>query len=132
MAAPPPTGNEHILLIDDETALVEVGKKMLVKLGYKVITQTSSHAALELFNSQPWVFDLVVSDMTMPGMTGDKLAQEMMEVRPDIPVILCTGYSQQISEQQAYALGIRAFLYKPISIDILARKVRTVLEGLKN
>jgi len=132
VSAPPPTGNEHILLIDDEPALVEIGKKLLVSLGYKVVTQTNSHAALELFNSQPWAFDLVVSDMTMPGMTGEKLAQEMIEVRPDIPVILCTGYSQQISEQQAYALGIRAFLYKPISIDILARTVRTVLEGLKN
>ena len=130
--APLPTGNENVLLIDDEPALVEIGKKMLQRLGYCVVTQTCSQDALTLFSSQPGAFDLVVCDMTMPGMTGEKLAQELMKVRPDIPVILCTGYSQQISEQKAYALGIRAFLYKPISIEIISRTVRSVLEGLDN
>jgi PAS domain S-box-containing protein len=131
-STPLPTGNEHILLVDDEPALVKIGQQMLISLGYKVVTHTESSRALEIFNNQPWAFDLVISDMTMPGLTGEKLAQEMLDVRPDIPVILYTGFSQQISEQNAYALGIRAFLYKPINLEKLARTVRTVLDGLKN
>ena len=84
--------------------------------------------ALELFRAEPDRFDLVITDMTIPHMTGDKLAQEMIKIRPDIPVILCTGYSKKISEEKARRLGIRAFVMKPISSRVMAETVRKVLD----
>ena len=108
-----------------------MGGKVLGNLGYTVTTRTSSVAALELFKSDPQGFDLVVTDMTMPNMTGDKLAGEMMKVRPDIPVILCTGYSKKMSEESAAVIGIKAFSYKPIVNSDLAKIVRKVLDESK-
>jgi nitrogen-specific signal transduction histidine kinase len=96
-----PHGRENILFIDDEVSLVDIGQQVLERLGYKVVTRTSSVEALELFQAKPDTFDLVITDMTMPNMTGAKLAREMMSIRPDIPVILCTGYSQQITKKRA-------------------------------
>jgi len=127
--APIPTGNERILFIDDEPALVEIGKQMLERLGYKVTTRTSSIEALELFKAQPDQFDLVITDMTMPKMTGDKLAKELMEIRPDIPIVLCTGHSGRISEEKARSLGIRKFVMKPIVMSDMSKTVRKVLDG---
>ncbi len=124
-----PTGNERILFIDDEVALVDIGKQMLEKLGYKVETRTSSVEALELFKSQPAVFDLVITDMTMPNMTGDQLAKELLAIRPDIPVILCTGYSEQITAAKARQMGIRAFVLKPIIMHDIARRIRQALDA---
>jgi PAS domain S-box-containing protein len=127
--APIPTGNEHILFIDDEPALVEIDKQMLERLGYEVTTRTSSMEALELFRTKPDQFDLVITDMTMPHMTGERLANELMNIRSDIPVIICTGYSELISEEKAKEMGIRAFVMKPLVIRDLAKTVRGVLEG---
>ena len=124
-----PRGNESILFIDDEISLVDIGQQVLELLGYKVVTRTSSLEALELFRAKPDTFDLVITDMTMPNMTGAKLAQEMMSIRPQIPVILCTGYSQQITKEQAKKIGIRQFLLKPIVMDELARTIRNVLDN---
>ena len=108
---------------------MDIGQQVLARLGYKVVTRTSSVEALELFQAKPDTFDLVITDMTMPNMTGAKLARKMMSIRPDIPVILCTGYSQQISKQQAKKIGIREFLLKPIVMDELARTIRNVLDN---
>jgi PAS domain S-box-containing protein len=128
-AAPIPTGNEHILLIDDEPALTDLGKQMLEKLGYKVRTRTSSMEALKLFETKPDQFDLVITDMTMPHMTGEKLAGELMKIRSDIPVIICTGYSEYIAEEKANEIGIRAFVMKPVVMRDLANTVRKVLDN---
>ncbi|MCP4625571.1 MAG: response regulator [bacterium] len=89
-----PTGTEHILFIDDEKSLVDLGFQILKRLGYAVTTRTSSVEALELFMAQPDKFELIITDMTMPNMTGDELAARLMQIRADIPVILCTGYSE--------------------------------------
>ncbi len=123
-----PTGRERILFIDDNQALVDLGKRMLGRLGYEVVTRTSSIEALELFRAKPDEFDMVITDMTMPNMTGDKLAKEMMKIRPDIPVILCTGFSELISEERAKGLGIRAFVMKPVVKRDMAETVRRVLD----
>jgi len=124
-----PTGNERILFIDDEPALVEIGKHTLETLGYDVTTRTSSIEALELFKTGPDKFDLVITDMTMPNMTGDILAGELIRVRSEILVILCTGYSAKVNEQQAMAMGIRAFVWKPVMRREIATTVRKVLDG---
>jgi len=128
---PLPTGHERILFIDDEPGLVEIGKQMLEYLGYEVTTRTSSIEALELFRTKPDQFDLVITDMTMPQMMGDRLAQELMQIRPDIPIILCTGFSKRITEEKAKGIGIKAFAMKPLVMRDLANTVREVLEGGK-
>jgi len=124
-----PTGNERILFVDDEPALAYIGKQTLGTLGYDVTTCTSSIEALELFKTRPDRFDLVITDMTMPNMTGDNLAEELIRIRPEIRVILCTGYSAKVNEQQAMALGIRAFVWKPLMKREIAKTIRKVLDG---
>ena len=123
-----PTGTERILFIDDEPSLVNLGTQMLEGLGYKVVTRTSSLEALELFKEQYDKFDLVFTDMTMPNMTGEELAKEVLKVRPDIPVILCTGFSSRITEEKAKAFGIRAFVMKPLLKLDMAKTIRRVLD----
>lgn len=122
-------GSESILFIDDEVALLDIGQQMLDRLGYHVTTKSSSLEALELFQAKPDQFDLVITDMTMPNLTGDKLAQEMLFIRPDIPVILCTGFSHLITEEKAKRIGIKEFVFKPIAINELARTIRNVLDN---
>jgi signal transduction histidine kinase/ActR/RegA family two-component response regulator len=122
-------GTEHILFVDDEPVLVTLAEKMLTKLGYNVVTRASSTEALELFQKDPDKYDLVITDMTMPGMTGDRLAQKFMEIRHDIPIILCSGYSEHISEKKAKKIGIRAFVMKPLEMKVLAKTIRKVLDG---
>ena len=126
-----PTGHERILFIDDEPGLVDIGKQMLEHLGHEVATRTSSIEALELFKSNPYRFDLVITDMTIPHMTGDQLAKELIRIRPDIPIILCTGFSERISEEKARRMGIREFVMKPLIMRDLANTVRKVLDQEK-
>jgi len=121
------TGTERILFVDDETTLVNIGKQMLESLGYKVTARTSSIEALELFKAKADSFDLVITDMTMPNMTGDELARELIRIKPEIPVILCTGYSARINPQQAAAMGIRAFVSKPVLRRDITETIRNVL-----
>jgi len=121
-------GSETILFVDDEQALATMSKQMLELLGYKAVTRTSSVEAFELFQHDPNRFDLVITDMTMPNMTGEKLARKILAIRPDIPVILCTGYSEQINEPRAKELGIRAFVMKPLVMRDLSNKIRDVLD----
>jgi two-component system, cell cycle sensor histidine kinase and response regulator CckA len=122
------SGTERILFVDDELPIADAGGQILERLGYSVTTMTSSVEALELFRSKPDDFDLVITDMTMPTMTGDMLSVELMKIRPGIPVILCTGYSKKITDKAASAMGIKGFAYKPIVKADLARTVRRVLD----
>jgi PAS domain S-box-containing protein len=124
-----PGGSERILFIDDEAALVELGSRMLTSLGYQVTSRTSSIDALQAFGANPNDFDLVITDMTMPNMRGDDLARELLKIKPNIPIILCSGFSEMISEDKAKNLGIRKFIMKPISKKELAQIVRDVLAG---
>jgi len=124
---PLPNGQERILFIDDDLALVDIGKQMLENLGYKVITKADSLEALKLFQDQPHEFDLVITDMTMPNMTGEKLAKEFIRIRPDVPIILCTGFSEQITEEDAKKIGIKEFAMKPLVMEDLAKTIRKVL-----
>lgn len=121
-------GEERILLVDDEAQIIDIEQQILERLGYKVTPKTDSEEALEEFAAQPDRFDLVITDMTMPKMTGDQLARRMMDIKPQIPVILCTGFNEAISEEKALAMGIDKFVMKPIVKDELASTIRTVLD----
>ena len=123
-----PQGSERILFLDDEVTIAQMGGQMLSSLGYCVTERTSSVEALELFRSRPNDFDLVITDMTMPNLTGDRLAVELIKIRPDIPIILCTGYSRKLSDKTVSQLGIKALTYKPIAMTELSKLVRKVLD----
>ncbi|MDD5722994.1 MAG: ATP-binding protein [Syntrophales bacterium] len=123
-----PTGCEHILFVDDEPSLVDIGKQLLEHLGYRVTTMTSGTGALELFRSHPDRFDIVITDMTMPVITGDKLTSELLLIRPEIPIILCTGFSQRITQDRADQLGIKSLVMKPFTAHTLAVAVRQALD----
>jgi len=124
-------GTEQILLVDDEEAILTMEKQMLERLGYQVISHTSSLEALETFRDSPDKFDLVITDMAMPNIPGDRLSAELTKIRSDIPVLLCTGFSETMSEEKATSLGIKGFLLKPIVMKDLAQKIREVLDNNK-
>ncbi len=126
--APALTGTERVLLIDDEKQIVEMEKHMLEHFGYKVICYMDSIKALEDFKQHPDHYDLVITDQIMPNMTGSELAQKMIKIRPDIPVILCTGFSNVINREKALSLGIKEFLLKPFAIKKMAGIIRKVLD----
>jgi CheY-like chemotaxis protein len=132
MPKPLPIGYERILFVDDEQPLAEIGKQMLERLGYKVDTRTSSIEALNIFKADPNRFDLVITDIVMPNMTGDKLANEMIGIRPDIPIVLCTGYSEKFNRKHASGMGIETFLMKPLVMQDLASTVRQALTATAN
>ena len=123
-----PQGTEKILLVDDEEDLVDIGCEMLEWLGYDVTGVVGSLEALETFKQCPERFDLVITDLSMPVMSGDRLAQEIVSLRPDVPVILCTGFSESLDEKRARALGIRKLLMKPMAMKVLAEIVRGILD----
>jgi signal transduction histidine kinase/ActR/RegA family two-component response regulator len=125
---PLPTGTEHILLVDDEASVVHLEKQMLERLGYRTTSFTDSLEALAAFEMDPSRFDLVITDMHMPELTGLQLAEEMIFVRPDLPVILCTGFSERINREKIGAVGIRDLLMKPVGMVDLAHKVREVID----
>ena len=124
-----PGGEESILFVDDEIQIVKMSEKLLSALGYAVVAESDSQKALDYFRNHPDDVDLVITDMTMPQMNGDRLAVELIKIRPDIPVIICTGYSKKISDAAAAGLGIRALLAKPVSKADLATTIRRVLDG---
>ncbi|MBF0467977.1 MAG: response regulator [Desulfamplus sp.] len=123
-----PVGDEHILVVDDEPDMVEITTHRLENLGYRITGMTSSHDALVMFEAMPHKFDLLITDQTMPKLTGIELAQKVMSIRPEMPVILCTGYSAKVNSQKAQELGIREFLTKPVEYRELAFAVRRVLD----
>lgn len=128
---PLPTGTEHILVVDDEPAILKVLTVVLQKQGYQVTTDNDSTRALERFKEDSSLFDLVISDVTMPKLKGDSLMAEIKAIKPDIPVILCTGYSNSLSEQKALQVGAAALMIKPIAKKHLLTGIREVLDGVK-
>jgi CheY-like chemotaxis protein len=126
---PLPTGTEHILLVDDEQPIVSLEKQMLERLGYTITCFTGSVDALAAFRTDPIRFDLVITDMNMPHLTGMQFAEELIAARPDIPIIICTGFSERINSKKAEALGIRGLLMKPMGMKDLAQKIREVMNS---
>lgn len=122
-----PMGDERILLVDDEEVQCRSGQHLLERLGYTVTTSTDSLEALEVFRAQPDAFNLVITDQSMPGLTGIQLAERLMQIRPDIPVILCTGFSEVVDGKEAKAMGIQKFMMKPFSARQLAETIRRIL-----
>ncbi len=127
-AAAPAQRGERILFVDDEVLQVDLVTQMLDRMGYRITAFTRSDEALRVFRDDPEAFDLVITDMTMPNLTGERLAREIMAIRPLIPVILCTGYSDQISEEKAASLGIQGFAMKPLVMAELNALIRRVLD----
>ncbi len=123
-------GKERILFVDDEEFLVEIGVEVLTGLGYEVVGRTSGLEALELFRNRPNRFDLVITDMTMPNITGSELARELMRIRPDMPVILCTGFSEAMTPGKAKDVGIKDFVMKPMVKSQIASSIRRVLDKM--
>ena len=122
------TGTGRILFVDDEPALTMMGQRILGQLGYQVKTTNSSPEALAIFRSKPHEFDLVITDLTMPELTGINLAKALLEIRPDLPIVLCTGFSDQVNEEMLQSIGIHGLLLKPITIHELAHSVRMAIE----
>ncbi len=127
--APIPTGNERIILVDDDEGLVQMQRRMLERLGYNVSAMTSSVDALVTFQKTPDDFDPVITDMTMPMLTGANLARQILAIRSDMLIILCTGYSELIDSEKAKTIGIRGYVMKPVILKDLAKVVRNVLDG---
>lgn len=123
-----PTGTEHLLVVDDEQAIVDLEAQILHRLGYQVTSLTSSIDALKVFAAHPEAFDLVITDMTMPQMTGDQLIRELHAIKPDLPVIVCTGFSEKMQKTNAAAMGANIFLTKPVSTSELAVAIREALD----
>ncbi len=118
----------RILFVDDESSVVDVASELLREMGHEVTPKTSSLEALAAFRTHPDRFDLVITDQTMPAMTGEELAEEMLRIRPDLPIILCTGFSEAVTPEKAKASGIRELLNKPVMSDDLARAISRTLE----
>lgn len=123
-----PHGIKTILFVDDEKLLLEIGKELLESLGYRVETRASSIDALEAFRVQPAKYDLIVSDITMPKMTGEYLAVEIKKIAPDIPIILCTGFSTRLNSEKLIKVGVTKVLMKPLTMNELAVNVRLALD----
>ena len=121
-------GSQRILFVDDEEQLVKLSDRMLAQLGYQVTARMDCRDALKIFQADPRAFDLVITDYTMPHMTGMDLARALLQIRPNIPIILCTGYSELVDENSAKAMGISAYAMKPLDRSKIARLIRNVLD----
>jgi CheY-like chemotaxis protein len=131
-AEPTPTGTEHILFVDDEEPIVRMIQQILNRLGYQVTSYTSSVEALEAFKIKPDAYNLVITDMTMPYMTGVELASRLKEIRSDIPIIMCSGFSETMDEDKAKNMGILAYVMKPFLIDEIVKTIRKVLDEVNS
>jgi CheY-like chemotaxis protein len=120
-------GNERILVVDDEDAQAQTVRIMLEHLGYKAAAESNSVKALEILRGDPEAFDLVITDQEMPHLSGAQLAEAVLRLRPDIPIVLCTGFSEIIDEDVASSMGIRVFILKPYSVREMAEAVRKAL-----
>jgi len=127
-AKAPQTGAETIMLVDDEAAIRQIYEDFLTGHGYTVTLYEDGAAALAAFETDPGGVDLVITDMTMPALTGDKLAETMLTIRPDLPIILWCGFSEAISEDTAIQMGIRKYIQKPVSPRDLLQAVRRILD----
>ena len=116
------------MLVEDEEELAAAVAEMLSSLGYRVVAQTSGVDALDTFRSAPDEFDLVITDQTMPGITGKELAAEIVRIRPDIPIVLCTGFSDAVTTEGAKGIGIRELVMKPLMLQDLSAMIRRVFD----
>ncbi len=121
--------SERILFVDDEKSLIQMGEHILERLGYRVTTRTSSIEALESFRAEPDKYDLIITDQTMPKMTGTQLAKELIGIRSDIPIILCTGFGAIIQPENIKGTGVTKVLKKPFVIGEIAGVIRSALEN---
>ncbi len=128
VATMPARGGGRVLLVDDEDSLAQMGKRMLDYLGYEVTVRTSSVEALELFRSRSADFDLLLTDQTMPNMTGLELCRRILEIRPEMPALICTGFSEVLTDEIVAKAGIRKLLMKPLAIHDLGDAVAAALE----
>jgi len=126
-----PVGDECILYVDDEPSIATLGKRLLESLGYTTESTTSPENALDMVRNDPDKFDLLITDMAMPSMTGDQLVIETLKIRQDMPTIMCTGYSAKFSEKDAADIGVHSYIMKPINRSELSKVVRKVLDGAK-
>jgi CheY-like chemotaxis protein len=124
-----PTGRERILLVDDEEAIVKLERQMLERLGYRVTARYSSSEALKAFEMNPSAYDMVITDLSMPNMTGIQLARKMLALRPDLPIIICTGFSERFNQETANAMGVKGLLKKPVAKVDMANMIRKVLDA---
>jgi CheY-like chemotaxis protein len=122
-----PRGQGRILLVDDEPALTNMGQQILINLGYEAEALSSSATALEHFRQHPQGYDLAILDLTMPQMSGVELAREILQIRPDLPIILTSGFAEQLSQKESKSAGIRALLKKPFRVETLAETIKQVL-----
>jgi CheY-like chemotaxis protein len=129
---PVPTGCESILFVDDETMIVDIVQRMLESLGYRVTARTNAMEALDVFKINPDSFDLVVTDMTMPKMTGLDLAEQIFQIRPGFPIVLCTGFDVTMNEEKIAEHGLQDIIYKPILRRNMATVVRKVLDSCRS
>ena len=125
------TGTERILFVDDEKFQTDLATQVLVRLGYTIVAKTSSPDALALFIEDPAAFDLVITDLSMPQLAGDALARKIHRLRPDLPIILSSGFSTAISDEAAREMGFSAYLKKPLVMRELSAAIREVLDGAK-
>ncbi len=125
-------GTENILLVDDEASIAKLEGQILSRLGYRVTVKTKSSEALNIFKMNPDNFDLVITDMTMPDMTGDRFAQEILSIKPNTPIIICTGFSERINKERVEIIGVKGFIMKPVLKSVMAQMVRRVLDEAKN
>ena len=123
------TGNERILFVDDEELIRDMGTELLASLGYRVTSTSDSGEALRVFREMPDGFDLLITDQTMPNMTGLELVEQILQIRPGFPIILCTGFSTKVSEAKVASAGIRHLYHKPIRRRDLATKIREILDS---
>jgi DNA-binding NtrC family response regulator len=123
-----PGGTETILLIDDEGDVLQMEESLLKRMGYNIKPFMDSTKALEAFRSNPDQFDIVVSDITMPGLSGEDLSEKLLQIRPDIPILLCTGFSWSMSKEKALSIGVKGVLLKPIIMKDFATKIRDILD----
>ena len=126
-----PKGTERILFVDDDTTLANLGEQLLAKSGYQVTAMTSSQEALKLFQANPNQFDLVITDQTMPELTGAELIEKLKQINLKVPTILCTGFSSKVDEDKSRELGLSAFMIKPLVLPELLQTIRQVLDGEK-
>ena len=119
---------EQILFVDDEKSLVDMAVQMLTRMDYEVVGKTDSIEALEVFQEDPDKFDLVITDQTMPKMKGIELAEELMKIRPDIPIVLCTGYNESLDSERIKAIGIRELVMKPVNREEISQIIREIMD----
>ncbi|MDH5700418.1 MAG: response regulator, partial [Nitrospirota bacterium] len=122
-----PTGSGRVLFVDDEEMLMRWGTQLLSYLGYAVVASVNPYEALDLFRAHPWDFDVVVTDQTMPTMSGEALSRKLLAIRADIPIVLCSGFSHTMTQEKAKQLGVRVFLMKPVNGQSLALALRDIL-----